>query len=135
MDVTPYFDPGQQVTARATAAVTGGTFVAISADLADDDAGALLGAGSEPQGYPSVAPAAGVKALGVATKDADTDESVPVVRTGAIVPVIAGNAITAGAQVETNAAGRAIPLAAGVAVGHALSTVAADGDIVMVAVY
>jgi hypothetical protein len=55
---------------------------------------------------------------------------VAVILGGHIVPVTCGAAVTAGAEVEVGTTGRAITLAAGKAVGKALSTTtAADTDL------
>ena len=45
------------------------------------------------------------------------------------MPVTAGAAITAGAEVEVGASGKAITLASGKAVGRALTTAANNADV------
>jgi ribose 5-phosphate isomerase len=71
--------------------------------------------------------AAGVKALGVAEYDADAATPAPVNVLG-ILEVEAGAAVAVGASVESDATGRAITLAAGVANGIALDAATAAGD-------
>lgn len=114
----PYKEPGAHITGTATAAVTGKRAVAISGDLQAD-------------GTASIAPpAAGGRILGVAAWDAAIGAQVTVIRTpGIILPMTSGAAIAAGAQVQVDATGRVVPLAAGVAIGTAVTGVgAADND-------
>ena len=122
----PYYEPGARLTADATAAVTGKRFVVISADR-------LSGPGlnnATDGGNIRVAPAgAGVRALGVAEYDAGTGTKVGVIATpGTVVPVTAGGAIAAGAEVQCDATGQAITLAAGKALGLCLSAAAGGAD-------
>jgi len=106
----PLFRPGQEVTALTTAAVVGSTFVGVSATR------------DATTGLVKVATCtAAAKAFGVATYDAASGTTLPVQR-GGILSVTAGGAITAGAQVEVGASGRAVALASGVPVGQALET-------------
>jgi hypothetical protein len=117
----PLFRPGRDITALTTAAVTGKTFVDISA-APDTTTGQL-----------KVAPAAAAaKALGVAAFDAASGATVAILR-GGVVEVTAGGAITAGAEVEVNASARAITLASGKSVGKAVSSASANGDTIFVA--
>jgi hypothetical protein len=106
----PLFRPGQEVTALTTGAVTGSTFVAVSATR-DSTTGlvkvAAAGAGVKPFGVASADIASGAKGL---------------IHRGGILFVTAGAAITAGAQVEVGTGGKAVTLASGVAVGTALET-------------
>lgn len=74
----------------------------------------------------AVATAAG-NAIGVASTDAAIGDLCPVDVLGTAV-VTAGAAIAKGAHVEVGAAGKAVTLAAGKAVGVALEAAAADGD-------
>jgi hypothetical protein len=110
-EVIPLYRPGNDITCKATEAVAGGTFVALS--------GALDGA------LPQVKPAAaGSRAFGVAARDSVSSDAnrVPVIRGSKIViPVIAGAAVAFGDEVEVGANGRAIKKASGVAVGRALA--------------
>lgn len=90
----PYFRPGQEVTAQATAAIPVNTFVKIVSG----------GTGTRPH----VAPAeAGDAAFGIAGRDAEEGDFVRIVR-GGIAPVIAGGAITAASPVVVGADGKAV---------------------------
>src|SRR4051812_14984479 len=102
------YEPGRDVTAQATAAVTAKRFVAISGNRT---AGGNL----------SVAPAAAAgRAFGVAKHDAAVGELVSVAR-GGVVRVTAAGAVAAGGAVQIGAGGTATTLAAGVAVGYAVT--------------
>ena len=70
-------------------------------------------------------------ALGVANASYDAGEQAGVDTHGEIL-VEAGAAITVGAQVQPDASGRAIPLAAGTAFGRARDAAAAAGDFIRV---
>lgn len=107
----PVFKPGQAVTLKASAAVTGGQVVAVS-------------------GSGTVAPADATSAawVGVAAFDAATNGNVTIFTDG-VQEVVASGAITAGDAVATAATGKVATSAAPTAaqfVGIALST-AADG--------
>lgn len=115
-ETKPLFRPGQAVTALTTAAVTGKTCVAISATI---DATTKL---------VKVATAgAGVRAFGVAGADIASGAT-GLIQRGGIIPVTAGAAITAGAEVEVGTGGKVITLASGKAVGMALETGANNVD-------
>ena len=108
-EVAPLFRPGRDITGHATAAVTGGRFVGVSATRGAD-------------GLIRVAHAtAAARAFGVAAADIASG-AVGLVLRGGIVPVTAGGAITAGAQVEVGSDGKAVALASGIAVGIAVET-------------
>lgn len=108
----PLFRPGADVTCLTTGAVTGKTFVDISATR---DATTGL--------FKVATAAAASKALGVAAYDAASGARVPVIAgPGHIVPVTARGAITAGAEVEVGGTGGIVTLASGKAVGKALET-------------
>ncbi|MBB4853755.1 hypothetical protein HNP40_001135 [Mycobacteroides chelonae] len=111
------YAPGADITAQATAAVTARRFVAISGDRV-------------PGGNIAVAPApAGARSFGVAAHDGATGQLVTVVRGASrVVKVAAGAAITAGAEVEVGAAGKAIAKASGIAVGYAVTGAANHTD-------
>ncbi len=95
---------GSDITCKATSAVTGRRFVAISTN------------GSK--GVPNVAHAtAGVQPFGVSAYDAANGEALPVIRK-TIVQVTAGAALSAGNEVQVGTAGVAIVKDAGVAVGR-----------------
>ncbi|MEZ0352384.1 capsid cement protein [Mycobacterium sp. pR1184] len=117
------YDPGADITAEATAAVTARRFLAVS--------GNRTGGGNI-----AVAPAAaGVRACGVAGNDAAIGELVRLVRGNSrVVKVTASGAIAAGAEVQVGAGGTATTLAAGVAVGYAM-TGAADATDAEISLY
>lgn len=147
----PTKSPALTVTGQATAAVTGKRFVVVSGPRIG---GGIAGGSSvvtTPQiaGYDTttlsgdisdvyqVAPAAtsGSAVLGVAGQDIPVGQVNLIYKVGQghILPVTAGAAITAGQEVQTDAQGRAIPLAGGKAVGYAVDSAAsgADAEIVL----
>lgn len=75
--------------------------------------------------------AAGAKALGVVETDTDSDSLAPANVLGVIL-VEAGAAIAAGAEVQSDASGRAITRAAGLANGIAWDTAVAAGDVIRI---
>lgn len=75
--------------------------------------------------------AAGAKAVGVAETIADAGEQAPV-NTHGILLVEAGGVIAAGAEVQSDATGRAILKAAGVSNGFALDAATAAGDVIRI---
>lgn len=115
----PHYRPGADITAVTTAAVTGKTFVDLSAALTT--------------GLPSVAPAtAAGKTVGVAARDAASGARVPIIRgKGSIVPVTAGGTIAYGAEVEIGSGGKAVTIASGRAVGRAWSAGTASNDVII----
>lgn len=117
------YDPGSTITGQATAAVTAKRFLAISGNRT---AGGNI----------SVAPAAPAgRTCGVAGNDAAVGDLVRVVRGGGrVVRVTASGAIAAGAEVQVGANGTAATLAAGVAVGYAI-TGAADATDAEISLY
>jgi hypothetical protein len=123
----PYFDSGEDVTARAEAAVTGKRFVGISDP---QDGPANMGLDSAASGGLVVCShaAAGSKPLGVASYDAAINGRFYVIRGQKILPVRAGANITAGQEVEVGTDGQAIPLAAGIAAGRAVDSAASGAD-------
>ncbi|MDT5184592.1 MAG: hypothetical protein QOI29_2750 [Mycobacterium sp.] len=115
------YEPGRDITAQASAAVTAKRLVAISGNRTSG-------------GNLSVAPAAAAgRVFGVAATDAPIGGLVRVARGGA-VKVTAAGAVAAFAEVQVAADGKAATLAAGVAVGYAL-TGAADGTDAEIALY
>lgn len=82
-------------------------------------------------GFDGAVCGAAAKALGVANADTAVGNQAPVGVEG-IALVEAGAAIAVGAEVESNALGKAITLAAGTSNGRALDAAAADGDIIRV---
>lgn len=115
----PHYRPGADITAVTTAAVTGKTFVDLSAALTT--------------GLPSVAPStAAGKTVGVAARDAASGARVSIIRgKGSIVPVTAGGTIAYGAEVEVGSAGKAVTIASGVAVGRAWSAGTSGNDVII----
>lgn len=115
----PKYEPGADLTGHCTAQVVGCRFLKISGDkqgvdyVSDDTSGGNI----------KVAQAvAGDKIVGVAGYDAASGRKVKVVRgPGKIVPVDLGADVTAGAEVQSDANGKAIPLAAGAAAGYAIT--------------
>lgn len=103
-ELIPFEEPGQRVTAVASAGVTGKRLVNIS--------GNRTAAGKYQVAHATAAGAA----FGVAVYDAATGEHVGVIRAG-IVPVTAAGTIAAGARVEVGTAGQVVTLASGIAVG------------------
>ena len=75
--------------------------------------------------------AAGVKALGVVEADTENGGVAPANVLGVIL-VEAGAAIAAGAEVQSDASGKAITKAAGVANGVAWDAAAAAGDVIRI---
>lgn len=75
--------------------------------------------------------AAGVKALGVVEADTESGGVAPANVQGVIL-VEAAAAITAGAEVQSDATGRAITKAAGVANGVAWDAATAAGDVIRI---
>lgn len=76
-------------------------------------------------------PAAGARTLGVAETQADAGEQAPV-NTHGILLVEAGAAIAVGAEVESDASGRAITRTTGVVAGVARDAAAAAGDVIRI---
>lgn len=98
-----YFVPGHRITGTAAAVIVGQRFVKVTPG----------GVGN----HPNVAQAAaGDRACGVAGYDCPVGADVPIHHTGAY-DVRAGAALTGGQQIQSDATGQAIPLAAGVALG------------------
>lgn len=73
----------------------------------------------------------GAKALGVVEVDTEAENMAPANVLGAIL-VEAGAAIAAGTEVQSDAAGRAIAKASGLANGIALDAATAAGDVIRI---
>lgn len=116
------YEPGRNITGRASAAVTGKRFLAIT--------------GNRSNGNIAVAHAtAAGRVCGVSKYDAASGEIVGVVRGNSrVTHVTADGAIAAFAEVEVGTAGKAKALASGKAVGYAL-TAAADGADAEISLY
>lgn len=109
--LTTFYRSGDRVTGVATAAITGGQVLKVSAARADGE-------------NIHVAPAGvGDVVFGVAGLDAANGATVPVIRDG-IVGLTTGAAVTAGESVEVAANGTVIPLNTGVAIGVAVDDIA-----------
>lgn len=120
-ECTPLFRPGKDITGLAAAAITGKTFVDVSANRGAD-------------GLIRVATAAaGARAFGVAAADIASGAIGPILR-GGILPVTAGGTIAAGDEVEVGTGGKAVTLASGKAVGKAVESGASNNP-VMIALY
>lgn len=116
----PAYRPGADVTAIAGGAITGKTFVNVSAAL-DVAAGTPVTV--------VTATAAGLT-FGVASRDTASGAKLHVLRNpGEIVPVTAGGNIALGAEVEVGANGRAVTLDSGRARGRALSAGTSGNDV------
>lgn len=111
-DCVPFHLPGNEITGHANVAVIGCRFVVVTPAV------------NEVDGNVQVSPAgAGVKPFAVAGRDKAAGAKVLLYRDG-IVPVEAGAALAHGQFIETDAVGRAIPLAAGVRCGTVLADAA-----------
>lgn len=104
--ISPHFLPGHDRTGVAQVAITGGRFVELATGV------------NAVEGLPQFRHgAAAVRKYGVAAYDRAVGERLLVYRNGCI-PVEAGAALAHGQAVEADAAGRAVPLAAGVMLGY-----------------
>lgn len=119
-ETIPLYRPGDDVTATASGAVTGKTFVDIS--------GAVSAANGTPITV-ATATAAGLS-VGVASRDTASGAKLHVLRgKGSVVPVTAGGTIAVGAEVEVGSNGRAVTLASGKARGRAWSAGTSGNDV------
>lgn len=117
------YEPGRDITGRATAAVTGKRFLKIS--------GNRTATGNIAVAH---ADAAG-RVCGVSKYDAASGDIVGVARGNSrVTHVTAEGAIAAFAEVEVGTAGKAKTKASGIAVGYAL-TAAADGADAEISLY
>lgn len=123
MHAATIYSPGQDITAVTTADVTERRFLGISGNRANS-------------GPISVAHAsAGARICGVAGNTAASGAQVRVVRgSSRVVWVDAGGNITAGAEVEVGASGKAVTRSSGAAVGYAI-TGATSGTPAEIALY
>lgn len=135
--ITPLLEPGDRFSAAITTAVVAGTFVRPSAGFQGGpplSINAALTGGNLPQ---VATCGAGLKASGVAVTDgAMAGDAIGIIgiRSGMIVPMVAGAAITVGAEVESDASGRPVTLAAGRPNGMTLNAAAGAGSTVYVQV-
>jgi hypothetical protein len=129
----PLYDDADEITVLTTAAVVGKTFADVDSATSGFSSGPALTTTAVPAAWdPGVVQAktcaAGAKCLGVFTRDAASGSTVLVLTHNRILPVTAGAAITAGQEVQSDASGNAIPLAAGRPNGKALSSAAPGAD-------
>lgn len=120
----PFYEDGDDITGSCSAAVTGKRCVKISGDRA--------AAGGTVQ--VAHADAAG-RIFGVAGYDGAIGEFIRVIRgSKMVVPILAGAAINAFQEVEVGANGTVVPIAAGRAIGYAI-TGAANGADAQISLY
>lgn len=137
-DCIPFYEnPGaERLTGHCDVAVIGKRFIKNNGGR---QAGGSPGLSGVPQGtgtggeggnYRIAPAAAGGPVFGVALYDGPIGSKVAFIKgTGVVLPVTSGAAIAADEQVESDATGRAITLASGVAVGRCRQAVgAADLD-------
>jgi hypothetical protein len=129
-DVVPFYRPGHDITCKASVGLTGRRLCAITGNRTS---GPGLSSSDDPGVYQVGLPAAGGRVFGVVGRDTPSGGLVPVKREG-ILPVDAAGNIAAFAEVETDAAGKVITKAAGIAVGY-VTTAAANGGIAEVQLY
>lgn len=124
-----FYEPGKSITCKAGAAVTGKRAVAITGNRTS---GPGLSATAEGGVYTVGAVSAGGRIFGVAAHDAAINELVTVLR-GGIVPIRAGAAISAFAEVEVDANGQVITKSSGVAIGFVATGASngADAEVVL----
>lgn len=118
------FPTAPPVTCHAAVALIGARFAAVPT-------GAPTGSNPTIPGYP----AAGGRVFGVVVQDCTAGSKVGVhTSDGTVTPVLSGAAIPAGSAVQSDATGRAIPLAAGSPAGtlHGAAATAAD-QVVLIA--
>lgn len=110
------YEPGRDITGKASAAVTGKRFLKISGNRSD--------------GNIAVAHAdAGGRVCGVSKYDAASGALVGVARGSSRVTFVAAGAnIAAFAEVEVGSGGQAVTKASGVAVGYAVTAATSGGD-------
>jgi hypothetical protein len=110
------YEPGKHITGHTSAAVTGKRFLKISGNRTD---GNIAVAHADAAG----------RICGVSAFDAAINKKVTVQRGNSRVTfVTAGGNIAAFAQVEVGANGTAVTLAAGVAVGYAITAAVNGAD-------
>jgi hypothetical protein len=114
---TERYAPGEDISCVATAAITAERFVVISAAHNKS-----LGENIKV----AQATVSGVAVFGVAMYDAAIGDVVKIrpISGGSVMGVYAGAALTAGQEIQTDAAGKAIPLAAGKSCGMAVNDAA-----------
>ncbi len=134
-EAVPYYFPGQTRTGRLDSGpASGRTFAKVDPAGSPAYTPEGLSATTEGGNIPVATCGAGEKAMGVFQRDKAVNELVGVFCEG-VVPVLSGAAITAGAEVESDANGKAVPLSAGVAIGQALNAAGGADEVVAVDLY
>jgi hypothetical protein len=141
----PLKTPAEKVTVQATGAVTGKRFCKISAPrVGGGIAGGTSVVTTSGPGYGAntlstdvidtyqviQCSVSGEAALGVAQWDLTTGQVGGAFKLGVghVLPITCGANITAGTEVQTDATGKAIPLASGKALGYALDSALSGAD-------
>lgn len=106
------FEPGDDITMVADATIAGCTFVSPKANNVVDITTGL---------QKCVQATAATRPIGVLNGDAIQGNTRKVIRGNKVIPITAGAAINSGSAVEVGAAGKAVTLASGQAVGIALT--------------
>lgn len=128
----PYYEPGTRITGHCKAAVSGKRFVKIAASI---QSGPGLSATAEGGNIQVEHQGAKGYAFGVTSHDGAIKEKVTILRGPMVVPVKAGEAMSAGEEVGVGANGVAVKKGAEhVAAGRLLADVAENAD-AMVALY
>jgi hypothetical protein len=117
--------PGEDLTFKATAAVTGKRFVKVSGNRTGGGAGGL--STDLANVYQMQQSGAGEQAVGVSKYDV-ANGSLGGCYTAGIVSVTAGATLTAGQAVESSATGAAVPLSTGVKLGVVMTGCASAGE-------
>lgn len=134
----PTKTPALTITAKCGAAVTGKRFVKVTANrtggsinvASPGDPRSVLSTDVENVYVVQNCSVSGEASIGVAKYDAASGAEVGIYCVGAghILPITAGATIAAGAEVQTDATGKAITLASGKAVGYAMDGGTANQD-------
>jgi predicted RecA/RadA family phage recombinase len=117
-DAVVLYRPGQDITCKASVALTGKRLCMISGNRTSGAgaAGVGLSATNDGGNYQVGLPTAGGRVFGVVGYDVPSGGLVPVKREG-VIPVTASGAIAAGAEVEALADGRVITRTTGIPIG------------------
>lgn len=127
-ECTPFKSPGSAVTGKCTAAVTGKRFVKISGNRTGGGGGGLSTDLANVYQI-SNATASGEIVFGVARQDGANGSLIGVhCQPGIIIPITCGADCASGIEVQTDAVGKCIPLAAGKAVGYVMNGALSGAD-------